>query len=329
MLKVKWERIAKTPSDYRAAVDGQRILAAWQLGSGTSPLQFNRYHSRVPMSDPEMLPQVRLAHPIELVAVDLDGTLLNSSKQVSAQTVLAFASLPKKGIKVVIASARPPRSVRHIYQLLKLDTWQINYNGALIWDEGTHTPIFHRPLTKGTPRRIISDARDLFPEVQVTCELLDRWFTDRFDPAHITETGKLFKPDVIAPLDEFVDWQVTKLMFLADPAVITRLEEAIGPAYQDEVSVVRTDDNLLQIMHKKVSKAVALQVVAKHYGVALENVMAIGDAPNDVGMLQVAGVSIAMDNAHKLVKKVADWVAPSNNDHGVHAALVRYGLCER
>ncbi len=91
--------------------------------------------------------------------------------------------------------------------------------------------------------------------------------------------------------------------------------------------MVRTDDHLIQVMDRRVSKAVALQVVAKHYDVKLENVMAIGDAPNDVGMLQVAGVAIAMDNAHKLVKKVAHWVAPSNNDHGVHAALVKYGLC--
>jgi hydroxymethylpyrimidine pyrophosphatase-like HAD family hydrolase len=76
-----------------------------------------------------------------------------------------------------------------------------------------------------------------------------------------------------------------------------------------------------------VSKAVALEKVAKWYGVPMEQVMAIGDAPNDVGMLQTAGVSVAMDNAHPLVKDVADWVAPSNNDHGVHAALARYGLC--
>ena len=55
--------------------------------------------------------------------------------------------------------------------------------------------------------------------------------------------------------------------------------------------------------------------------------MAIGDAPNDVGMLQLAGVAIAMDNAHGIVKAEADWIAPSNDDHGVHAALVRYGLC--
>ena len=58
-----------------------------------------------------------------------------------------------------------------------------------------------------------------------------------------------------------------------------------------------------------------------------EEIMAIGDALNDVPMLQAAGVAVAMDNAHPEVKLAADWVAPSNNDHGVHAALARYGLC--
>ena len=95
--------------------------------------------------------------PIRLVAVDLDGTLLNDSKQVSDRTAAAFKCLPSRGVKVVIASARPPRSVRHIYRLLSLDTWQINYNGALIWDEPAQTPIFHRPLGRGVARRIIDD----------------------------------------------------------------------------------------------------------------------------------------------------------------------------
>jgi Cof subfamily protein (haloacid dehalogenase superfamily) len=265
---------------------------------------------------------------IKLVAVDLDGTLLNDSKQVSEQTACALRCLPARGVKVVIASARPPRSVRHIYSLLGLDTWQINYNGALIWDEPTKTPIFHRPLGQGVAYRIINDARDLFEEVLVTCEILDKWYTDRFDQTHTTETGRLFKPDVIAPLESLCNGQVTKLLLLGDSPVVSRLESAIADAYMDEVSVVRTDENLIQIMDKRVSKATALQIVARQYGVRMREVMAIGDAPNDVGMLQSAGVAVAMDNAHKLVKKVAHWVAPSNNDHGVHAALARYGLCE-
>jgi Cof subfamily protein (haloacid dehalogenase superfamily) len=269
---------------------------------------------------------------IKLVAVDLDGTLLNDSKQVSDLTALALRGLPARGVKVVIASARPPRSVRHIHKLLELDTWQINYNGALIWDEATQTPIFHRPLAKGVARRVIDDARFLFNQVQVTCEILDKWYTDRYDPSQTTETGRLFKPDVIAPLEAFCDGQVTKLLLLSDPKTISTLEYAIAQAHNgnegEEITVLRTDDNLIQIMDRRVSKATALQIVAKHYGVKLKNVLAIGDAPNDVAMLQVSGVAVAMDNAHPLVKKVAHWVAPSNNDHGVHAALVKYGLCD-
>jgi len=81
-------------------------------------------------------------------------------------------------------------------------------------------------------------------------------------------------------------------------------------------------------MSVKANKAIALRRVAAHYGVAMENVMAIGDAANDIPMLQAVGVGVAMDNAHPLVKRIAKWVAPSNNDHGVHAALRKYGLCE-
>jgi Cof subfamily protein (haloacid dehalogenase superfamily) len=267
------------------------------------------------------------APPIRLVAVDLDGTLLNDSKQVSEQTTEALACLPRNGVKVVIASARPPRSVREIYHALGLDTWQINYNGALIWDESQQQAVFHRPLRGSLAREIIELARDMFDEVIVTCEILDQWFTDRADNSFTTETGKMFKPDVIAPYETFCATPVTKVMLLGEPRIILRLEDVLAEAFADQVTIVKTDRDLLQIMDHRVSKAVALQKVAKHYGVAMENVMAIGDAPNDVGMLQSAGVSIAMDNAHALVKEVSDWIAPSNNDHGVHAALKRYGLC--
>ncbi len=264
---------------------------------------------------------------IRLVAIDLDGTLLNDSKQMSEQTAAALSCLPKNDVKVVIASARPPRSVRGIYQSLGLDTWQINYNGALIWDEPGQQPVFHRPLRGSLAREIIDHARDMFDEVIITCEVLDKWFTDRADNSFTTETGKMFQPDVIAPYQTFCAEPVTKLMLLGEPRIILRLEDVLAEAFADHVTILKTDKDLLQIMDNRVSKAVALLKVAKHYRVPMEQVMAIGDAPNDVGMLQAAGVSVAMDNAHELVKEVADWVAPSNNDHGVHAALKRYGLC--
>jgi 5-amino-6-(5-phospho-D-ribitylamino)uracil phosphatase len=264
---------------------------------------------------------------IRLVAVDLDGTLLSDSKIVSDQTAGALACLPDRGVKLIIASARPPRSVRQIYNDLKLDTLQINYNGALIWDEPNQKPVFHRPLPGKLSRDIIDIARDMFEETIITCEILDKWYTDREDKTFTTETGRLFKPDFIGPLEQICCYPITKLMLLGEPRIILRLEALLMEQFDDKVSILKTDRDLLQIMDKRVSKATSLALVAKHYGIPMDHVMAIGDAPNDVGMLQASGVSIAMDNAHPLVKDVADWVAPSNNDHGVHAALRRYGLC--
>src|SRR3954466_13376346 len=103
--------------------------------------------SRVP-AKPSLLSSpngsIAVPPPIGLVAVDLDGTLLTDQKQVSKRTMRALAALPARGVKVVIASARPPRSVRHVYELLKLDTWQINYNGALIWDHPNLQVVHHQ-----------------------------------------------------------------------------------------------------------------------------------------------------------------------------------------
>jgi hypothetical protein len=267
------------------------------------------------------------SHAVRLIAIDLDGTLLNDSKQVSDQTLAALSCAVRRGIRVIIASARPPRSVRHVYNLLRLDTWQINYNGALIWDEPAKRVIYHCPMSGDLVRRLIHIARSRFESVLVSCEILDRWYTDRFDQTYTTETGRLFRPDVIALLDPVCNQPITKLLLLGDKRMIDQLESLL-PTSDDKITVVRTDPEILQVMDRNVSKAAALQIVADHYQIPLQNVMALGDAPNDVGILKLAGIGIAMNNASDIVKSVADWIAPSNNDHGVHAALVKFGLCD-
>lgn len=265
---------------------------------------------------------------IRLIAIDLDGTLLDARKQVSQQTIEGLACAVSNGVRVVIASARPPRSVRSIYQTLKLDTLQINYNGALIWDEPHQRAVFHRPLDGSLVKEMVDLARDYHEETIVHLEVMDRWCTDRTGDAYATETGRLFKPDVVAELSCFYGEPVTKLMFLGEPRMISKLETILLQEFDDRVTILRTDDELLQVMNPRASKAVALKRVAGAYEVPMDQVLAIGDAPNDVGMLQLAGTSVAMGNGSPVVKDVADWIAPTNNDHGVHAALVKYGLCD-
>ena len=263
---------------------------------------------------------------IRLVAVDLDGTLLDSRKRVTPATVTAIRTAADGGVRVVLASARPPRSVRAVYRSLGLDTVQINYNGALVWDEPAGRPLLHKPMAGDLVAELIAAARAWAPEVTVSCEVMDRWFTDRPDGVHTTETGRLFKPDVIAPLHTFAGRPTTKLMFLGERSLMDELGTVLTDRFAGRASVLHADENLLQLMVPDAGKSAALAWVADHYGVALADVMAIGDAANDVGMLQLAGVAVAMGNAKPVVKAVADWVAPDNDAGGVAAAFARFGV---
>jgi Cof subfamily protein (haloacid dehalogenase superfamily) len=269
---------------------------------------------------------------IRMVAVDLDGTLLDDAKRVPRLTAEAVAEAARRSARVVIASARPPRSVRAFYEQLGLDTLQVNYNGALIWDEPCRKAFYHQPIEGQVIRSIIRQAREQFPRVLVSCEILDRWYTDRFDGEFARQfgpqTARQFAPDVTAPVESFWELAATKLMLLGDDAtILAPLKHMLAESYAHRVAVVHIDRGLLQIMDCRCSKAAAVAMVAQHYGVNLANVLAIGDAANDIPMLQECGHSVAMGNAPPAVQAVADWVAPGNNDDGVAAALGRYGLC--
>jgi len=264
---------------------------------------------------------------IRLIAIDLDGTLLNDSKQVTDHTLQALAQAADQGVKVVIASARPPRSVRGFYEQAGLDTWQINYNGAMIWDEPAKRVVFHQPMDGRDVLRMIHRSRELHADLIVQCEIIDRWHTDRDDKRFTTGTGRLFEPDMLAAVETICREPITMLNLLGDAEAINRIEPALIDEFRGKIDLIRAGDHDLLIgKHCEACKSNALKQVADHYGVKMEQVMAIGDAPNDVGMLQLAGLSIAMGNAHPRVKEVADWIAPSNNDHGVSEALRRFVL---
>jgi len=265
---------------------------------------------------------------VRLVALDLDGTLLDSARRVDEETARAIRALPARGVRAMIASARPPRSVRAIYTSLGLDTWQVNYNGALIWDEPGRRVVRHLPMEGGAVLEIIRDARALHPQTLVSCEIYDRWCTDRFDRAHTTETGKTFRPDVIAPVESFCTGEITKLLLLGDPAIVDDLMAQLGPRWVGTVTLIRSDPDLIQIMDRRASKAEALAFVARGCGVPMTDVLALGDALNDLEMLREAGHSAAVANAHPDVKAVADWVAPSNDAQGVLAALRHWDLAD-
>ncbi len=266
------------------------------------------------------------AQRIDLVAIDLDGTLLTSDKRLSRRAIEAVRQCAARGVRIVIASARPPRSVREVYGLLELDTFQINYNGALIHDPPRAAHVFHRPIAAALAKRIVGAARGVDPDVAVSVEILDRWCTDRVDPRFVTETSKVFEPDFVGHPDEFLCEPITKIMLFAPPRRLPAIRRDIAAKFGNEVALLMSDDFLLQVVHREVDKAAALAYVAREYAVDPRNIMAIGDAPNDVGMLRFAGLGVAMANAWSAARDAADRIVPSNDEDGVTHALQTFVL---
>jgi len=263
---------------------------------------------------------------IQLVAIDIDGTLLRTDKRVSRRVLEAIADAREAGVKIVLATARPPRGIRSLHEKLELDTLQINYNGALIHDRRRGRTTFHLPLDPLVVKRICRTARRVDREVVISVEILDKWYTDFFDDSATTETSRSFSPDFVGPLEAFLTRPVTKLMLLAPPQRLDRIRKVVEKRHAGQIATTVSDEHLLQIMHPKVSKSAALARVSKDYGIAPRNVMAVGDAPNDAGMLRWSGLGVAVHNAWPVVREAADVVAPSNDDDGVAYAINRFVL---
>lgn len=240
---------------------------------------------------------------------------------------VAVKEAVRRGVKVVLTTARPPRSSKPIHRRLGLDTPLINYNGALIHDVGRGEHTFHQPLCSETARRVIDLARSIEPSVVVGIEVLDKWYTDHDDPAFQTATAKRFKPDYIGPLDVPLSQAVTKLMLLFHAEQLRPVREAIVDAFGDAAAFPQSDATIIQVVHEEVDKAAALARVAAGLGVSADRVCAIGDAPNDAGMLRWAGLGCAVSSAFGSAREAADVILEhSNDERAVGQAIERYVL---
>ena len=263
---------------------------------------------------------------IKLVAVDLDGTLLSDDKQLSPASIKVIKQTIDMGVKFVIASARPPRSVREFYHQLNLNTLQINYNGSLIYDEINNKNIFHQPMKGQLCKQICDLARSIDKNIACSLEILDKWYTDFVDYNLGTETAKHFKPDHLGPLDICWNMNITKMMLLAPPNRLKPIHDAVSQTFANEIEITVSDEHLIQIMHPSVNKATALKFVADYYNIDRKNIMAIGDAPNDAPMLNYAALGVAVENGWTEAKNAANIIAPGNEEEGVAWALKKYVL---
>jgi len=265
---------------------------------------------------------------IRVLAIDVDGTLLRSDGQLADPVIAALHRAERRGVTVVLATARSPRLMREIVEVLRLESPTINCNGAVIWNPLDRRPQFHESMESSLAREVVAAARAADPGLVVDVDVLDRCHTDRIDQKLQAQVNRLVQPDSVGPLDAVLAAPVTRLNLIAQPERLARVIAVLQRDFwtQRRIAMFNTHPCMIQVTAPLVDKGIALQRVARRVKASREEVMAIGDAVNDLGMLEWAGFAVAMGNGSNQVKSLANAVAPSNDENGVAWAIERWVL---
>lgn len=240
---------------------------------------------------------------LKAVALDLDGTLLNSRRTIGPHSLAMIEEAVRQGWKVIIATARPVRSIRQFLPSWFEDFYWAACNGAWILKGGRvleRVEIPHR-IAVGLIR--VLRKRGL----PVMIEAEDKLFTDEALPASFI--GQHYK------LDELGGGDVCKVLVRSRSQEQVDLVRSLTPAVCADV--VTDDGSLVQIAHKDCNKLNAVARILSAEGLGLDSVIAFGDDANDIPLVAGAGCGVAMGNATAALKAVADHVTATNDEDGV------------
>ncbi len=266
--------------------------------------------------------------PIRLIALDIDGTLLDSRGGVPTRNRDALRAASEKGIIVVLASGRMTNCIVPFADKIGLDCPIIGYNGGIArgTQEAGRPVLFHRPLEARYGGELIDYCRGRYmlnfycDDILYAEETADlRKWADIYS----TQTGAVyhFVPD----LKPFVERDPTKVIVITDPARRDRLHDEWEPRWGKETTIVRTNPEYLEFMNLHADKGAALEALCRALGIAIAETMVFGDGDNDAPMLRTAGLGIAMANATPISKKSARVVSElTNDDCAVADAVERY-----
>lgn len=264
---------------------------------------------------------------IRLVAMDLDDTLLRDDWTISPRVVKAIQKAQAQGVKMTIATGRMPISTRPYAEQLGLDVPVITYHGAMIQQAISGDILFRRVIPSSIASEIVRDVveRGIYAQVylkdRVITQTLNEWSQEyaRIASVRIEEAN-------LSSLLSREPEGVEKILVIAGEADLNQLVPLLSQRYGKKVHLTKSKPHFLEIIESSVNKGIALAALAERFGIAQQDVMAIGDSFNDLEMIQYAGVGVAMGNARPEIKEQADIVTVTNQEDGVAEAIERYVL---
>lgn len=255
---------------------------------------------------------------IRLVAIDLDDTMLNSKREISPRTKRALQAAQAQGVTVTIATGRMFVSALPFAQELEISVPIITYQGALVAMTDGRI-ISHHPMDHKLSVDLVRFLQPFGHHINVYMG------DDLYIESHSPEAEKYRAMtrsylNIVEDLGDFLAQSpvgATKFSLIALPSQVEEVSALVARRFGDRVQIVPSKPYFLEFGRPDMGKGVALKEMAEGMGLSPDQVMAIGDSPNDLDMMAYAGWSVAMANAEDCVKDLARCITASNDEEGV------------
>lgn len=267
----------------------------------------------------------------KLAVFDMDGTLLNSQGDISNDNLLALDYLKEKGIRIVIATGRPSELLKKYTYELNIDEFIVTCNGSVIAHPFNNEVLHENTIDKESVVKIV----DMCEENNYGYLLYTKDAVISKDNSRLRlykKMGSAYIKRYKANIVESEDSSYIKRNFAPNKILLTesdpnRYKEMVGKVSQlKSVEYAQSFRGALDLSPLGDNKGNAIERLCKHYGILQEEVIAFGDNHNDISMIKYAGMGIAMGNAEKEVKEVANFITLSNNDNGIAHAIYKFIL---
>lgn len=265
----------------------------------------------------------------KLIALDIDGTLTNSKKEITPRTRFALIEAQNQGKKIILASGRHPIGIFPIARDLMLDKFGgyiMAFNGGKIIDCETEQTV----VSKLFPKEYLADIVSVLADSNITINTYDdkNIISDSKVNDYTYVERDIIKTNMVV-VDDFVGaikFDINKLLLAGEPDEIDKYKDIFANRYDGLLDVYKSSPCFLEIMPFGVTKGSMMPQLLSKLNLNREELAAFGDHYNDMTMIGYAGFGVAMGNAEEDVKKIADYVCESNDDDGIAKTLEKYVL---
>ncbi|MBP5317925.1 MAG: HAD family phosphatase [Paludibacteraceae bacterium] len=262
---------------------------------------------------------------IDLVALDIDGTLANSQKEISPANLAELERIQQAGVKVALVSGRPTYGIlntAHKINLAKYGGYILSFNGAKITQADTQEVLYENALAPAILPALYAAAKELKAEIISYSD--GAILTENPTYKYVQREAQINKMPTrqVENLVEATVFHTPKCLLLAEPDHLAKVEKEMQQRFRG-LSIYRSEPYFLEIMPQGIDKAQSLERLLNLIGSSREHLMSCGDGYNDRTMVGYAGIGVAMQNAQDEVKAVASFVSPLTNDQDAVADAIR------